>query len=223
MASDTGKIKFTVQTLDERGLQAAAHQLAAQVQQDFRPNIVLGVRTGGYIVADLMMEALPVEAILLPITCRRPSTGKKQKFAVVKDMLQALPQPITDQLRVIEHRMLTQRRPPQPLSAFTPDVDELAQITHLLSLRGGEARVLVVDDAVDSGATLRAVLDTVAEILPPDAVLKSAALTVTTASPLAEPDFAAYRYVLCRFPWSLDFRRQTGSDLRSGRDAAVSE
>lgn len=223
MASETGKIKFTVQTLDERGLQAAAHQLAAQVQQDFRPNIVLGVRTGGYIVADLMMEALPVEAILLPITCRRPSTGKKQKFAAVKDMLKALPQPITDQLRVIEHRMLTQRRPPQPLGTFTPDAEELAQITHLLSLRGAEARVLVVDDAVDSGATLRAVLDTVSEILPPDAVLKSAALTVTTAEPLAEPDYSAYRYVLCRFPWSLDFQRQAGADLRSGRHAAVSE
>ncbi len=223
MAPETGRIKFTVQTLDERGLQAAAHQLAAQVQQDFRPNIVLGVRTGGYIVADLMMEALPVEAILLPITCRRPSTGKKQKFSAVKDMLKALPQPITDQLRVIEHRMLTQRRSPQPLSAFTPDAEELAQITHLLSLRGAEARVLVVDDAVDSGATLRAVLDTVAEILPPDAVLKSAALTVTTTDPLAEPDYSAYRYVLCRFPWSLDFRRQAGADLRPGRHTAVSE
>ncbi len=213
--------RFEVRTLDERGLQAAAHALSAVVQQDFRPNVVIGIRTGGYHVADLMTEALPVEAILLPITCRRPSTGKKQRFGVVKDALMALPHAVTDRLRVLEHKMLTEMRAPKPLTEYTADPEELAQIEHLLTLRGADARILLVDDAVDSGATMLAVIDTVREVMHADAVLKTAALTVTTSEPLVQPDYLMYRHVLCRFPWSLDFRAAPGRDLRSGRNGTV--
>lgn len=217
------KIKFEVRTLDQRGLQAAAQALSALVQQDFRPNIVIGIRTGGFYVAELMQEALPVEAIVLPLTCRRPSTGKKQRFAMVKTMLMSMPHVVTDRLRVLEHMMLTQRGDAKPVTNFTPDAEELMSLSHLLLLRGAEARILVVDDAVDSGATLLAVLDTVRKVMHADAVLKSAALTVTTANPLVNPDFQMYRYVLCRFPWSLDFKQRPGVDLRSGRNFAVNQ
>lgn len=222
LKTKAAKPKFEVRTFDERGLQAAAHALGAVVLQDYRPNIVIGVRTGGYYFADLMMEALPVEAILLPITCRRPSTAKKQRFGMVKGALMALPHPVTDCLRVIEHKMLTEMREARPLTDYTADSDEMAQIEHLVTLRGAESRILVVDDAVDSGATLQAVCATLQSLLPQDALLKTAALTVTTSEPLIEPDYRLYRHVLCRFPWSLDFRAAASRDLRSGQHGAVS-
>ena len=214
------KIKFEVKTLDERGLQAAAHALSAVVQKDFRPNIIIGIRTGGFTVAALMAEALPVEAIMLPITCRRPSTGRKQRFGVVKDMLMSLPHAVTDRLRILEHMILTQGKTPAPV-AYTPDADEMGQIAHLLHLRGADARILVVDDAVDSGATLLAVTDALRGYMHPDAALKSAALTVTTSRPLIQPDYLMYRHVLCRFPWSLDFRASANTDIRPRRHGAV--
>lgn len=221
MKTSTSKPKFEVRTFDERGLQAAAHALGALVMQEYRPNIVVGVRTGGFVFAELMMEALPVEAILLPMTCRRPSTAKKQRFGAVKGALMALPQPVTNCLRVIEHKMLTEMREARPLTDYEADPDECTQIEQLFALRRGDARVLVVDDAVDSGATLQAVCATLQEVLPVGALLKTAALTVTTSNPLIEPDYRLYRHVLCRFPWSLDFRPAAGRDLRSGQHGAV--
>jgi uncharacterized protein len=213
--------KFTVKTLDERGLQAAAHALGALVQQDFQPNIIIGVRTGGFVVAGLMTEALPIAAIMLPMTCRRPSTGKKQRFAAVKTMLMAMPDAVTDRLRVLEHKMLTQRQPPQAKTDFIPDAAELAQLTHLLALRGDAAKILVIDDAVDSGATLLAVTETIRRVMAPDAELRTAAITVTTPNPLIQPDYVMYRYVLCRFPWSLDFKAAAAcADLRPRRHGA---
>lgn len=217
------KIKFTVQTLDDRGLQAAAHALSAAVLQDFRPNIVIGIRSGGFRVAELMADALPPEAILLPMTCRRPSSAKKERFGIVRDMLLSLPHAVTDRLRVLEHMILTQRASPQAKKDFVADPAEFGQIAHLLRLRGDTARVLVVDDAVDSGATLLAVTETIREVMDAQAVLKTAAITVTTQSPLIQPDYAMYRYVLCRFPWSLDFKRDADSDLRSGRYGTVGQ
>jgi uncharacterized protein len=200
------KPKFTVRTFDEKGLSAAAQKLAIMVQHDFQPNIIVGVRSGGYVIAEEMMVALPAEAILLPITCRRPSTARKSRFRRVKDVLQALPPMVTDRLRVMEHIMLNERKPPQPRTDFVPDAEEIAHLYHLLRLRGDSAKVLVVDDSIDSGATIHTVVALLHSGLSAKAELKTAAITVTSSQPLVEPDYSLYRHVLCRFPWALDFR-----------------
>jgi hypoxanthine phosphoribosyltransferase len=64
--------------------------------------------------------------------------------------------------------------------------------------------VLVVDDAVDSGATLIAVLDAVYKAAGSSKV-RSAAITVTTENPMVMPDYYLYHdETLIRFPWSID-------------------
>ena len=49
-----------------------------------------------------------------------------------------------------------------------------------------------------------AVLRTLREVCPPATELRAAAITVTLDDPVVEPDYALYRGVLCRFPWSFD-------------------
>ena len=98
-----------------------------------------------------------------------------------------------------------QLRPPKPRH-FTPEAAELAAIAAQVQALGRPPRILIIDDAVDSGATLAATIDHIQAIAGPDAVLRTAAITVTTAAPSIEPNFMLYRYVLCRFPWSLDFK-----------------
>lgn len=215
------KIKLTVQTFDDRSLQASAHALIAAILADFRPNIVIGIRSGGFHVAELMADALPPEAILMPFTCCRPSSKRKERFEIVRNILTSLPHAVTDRLRVLEHTVLTQYVSPQAKNDFIADDDELSQLAHLLRLRGDTARILMVDDAVDTGATLLAATETIRGIMDAQAVLKTAVITVTTQSPLVQPDYAMYRNVLCRFPWSLDFKHDAGSDIRSGRYGTV--
>jgi len=158
---------------------------------------------GGYIVAQKIAEVAPPESVLVPITCRRPTTTLKKSFSVLTRILRALPRPLNDLLRIIEHICLTQIRAPRPLENFVPDAAELAAAKNSLRDR---KKILFVDDSVDSGATLAAVMDIMKEITELDAVVKVAAITTTTGRPLIEPDYSLYRYVLCRCPWSLDFK-----------------
>ena len=73
-------------------------------------------------------------------------------------------------------------------------------------LKEGGLNVLVVDDAVDSGATLRNVISALMDISPNN-VIKTAALTVTRKSPIVMPDYYLYHdRTLMRFPWSEDRR-----------------
>jgi hypoxanthine phosphoribosyltransferase len=196
-------LKFKVRTLDKNQLSGASAELVA-IMGAFKPDVVIGIRSGGYKVAETMIPYFP-HVPLLPITCRRPTTKKKQKSSLLKSLLRKLPQPITSRLRIIEHIILTQLRPPQQ-SVFTPDKDELTVIENYLRQYRGKPNILIVDDAVDSGSTLAAVVNAIAQIAGAGATIKTAVITVTTASPFVEPNFILYRYVLCRFPWSLDFK-----------------
>src|SRR5271154_2596221 len=108
--------------------------------------MLLGIRSGGYVVAELMAQQFP-QATLLPVTCRRPSTERKQKSSFIKKLLLRLPRAVNDRLRIIEHIMLTQLRPPKP-GVLIPDTNELNAIEALLRQRGA-ANILIVDDAVD--------------------------------------------------------------------------
>ena len=73
-----------------------------------------------------MVETLP-QATLLAITCRRPSTQKKQRYSVLKNVICKLPHFITDRLRMLEHIILTSVCLPK-LTALIPDADEMAAI-----------------------------------------------------------------------------------------------
>jgi hypothetical protein len=41
-------------------------------------------------------------------------------------------------------------------------------------------------------------------VCPSPAELRTAVITVTLEHPAVQPDYALYRGVLCRFPWSFD-------------------
>jgi hypoxanthine phosphoribosyltransferase len=202
--------KIRVHSFDKAALKQAAADLAARTQ-DFSPNVIIGIRSGGYFVAKLMAESLP-QAVLLAITCRRPSTQKKQRYTVVKRLLANLPHFVTNRLRVLEHILMTALRAPKPV-ALAPDPGELATIEQALRKLGDTARILIVDDAVDSGVTMAAVRDAINAVANPAAGIKIAAITVTTPNPLVEPDFSLYRYVLCRFLWSLDSKSRNRADF----------
>ena len=193
------RLKFSVKTLDQGGLTKASEQLRALVAKDFAAQLLIGIRSGGYVVAEAFSQASqPIP--LSPITCRRPSTGKKQKSSLLKKLLLGAPTCITNQLRIAEHICLTQLKSPAPRTVTFDDA-ELALIRQM-----GANKILIIDDSVDSGGTLRAVYDAVS-LACPNAKIKTAAITITTENPLIQPDYYLYRYVLCRFPWSLDFKR----------------
>jgi hypoxanthine phosphoribosyltransferase len=174
------------------------------VERDFSPDLVVGVRTGGLVVAEAMVCASASLPPVLPLTCRRPGTKLKSRLPGLKTVLSVLPGPLLDAMRQAEHHLVSPRRKQANPPAVDPE--EAAAIGAWLA-KARCLRVLVADDAVDSGATLAAVLSALRRVAPPATELRSAAMTVTMPDPIVEPDYALYRGVLCRFPWSFDAAR----------------
>ncbi len=64
--------------------------------------------------------------------------------------------------------------------------------------------LLIVDDAVDSGTSLAAVVTAVRKTYP-SIIIRSAVITVTGDNPLYMPDYYLYNdSILVRMPWSID-------------------
>jgi hypoxanthine-guanine phosphoribosyltransferase len=107
-----------------------------------------------------------------------------------------------DWLRVMEHQLLTARKR-APTEPYAFDTGERQGLVDWLGRNRPQPVLLVVDDAVDSGATLMRVLAELRKLVPDGTVIRSAVVAVTTKTPLIEPDYVFHRQ-LCRFPWSLD-------------------
>jgi phosphoribosylpyrophosphate synthetase len=183
---------------------AACAALMRTAETHYAPDLLVGIRTGGLVVAEAMARAAIRPTAVLPLTCRRASTGTKDRLTSLRRLLTALPRPVLDRLRLIEHRLLTGRRKKVDLQPF--DHREAATIgAHLAAT--SRSRVLVVDDAVDSGVTLATVLGLLRTTCPAGTEIRSAVITVTLDNPRAEPDFVLHRGILCRFPWSFDASR----------------
>lgn len=172
--------------------------------QDFRPDALIGIRTGGLHVAQAMAGAVENRIPVLSLTCRRASSAHKDRAAALKSLVSQLPRPVVDRLRVWEHVMLTRRSRPVAPGPYHFDTGELAELDRWLAQAGGQPALLVVDDAVDTGATLSHVMDIVQRHAPAGSQVRSAAITVTTRQPLISPGYRLYDGQLCRFPWSFD-------------------
>jgi len=190
-------------TLRQPAFDAACAKLMRLVEADFTPTVVVGVRTGGLTVARAMVRAAATNLPVLPITCQRAATATKGRLRWLRPLLAALPLPLVDFLRRLEHRLLITRRVRKP-PMQTIDRAEAAAIATMLATPTEAPRVLVADDAVDSGVTLITVLRLLREICPPGSEIRSAAITQTLEHPAVRPDYVLYRGLLCRFPWSFD-------------------
>jgi hypoxanthine phosphoribosyltransferase len=188
-------MKTTVLTLDAAAFDAACSRLETLVSATYSPDLVLGIRRGG---AEVSRRLFP-DVLHAEVSMHRPTTAGKRRLLSGR-LLRSFPYVVLDRLRVWEARWLNRRAPrPYPEGVTPAEVPELP---------AGVCRILVVDDAVDSGRTLEVVLRWLRGRCP-DAEVRSAVLTVTTPRPLLIPDFYLYYPdVLIRFPWSLDNKTQ---------------
>lgn len=183
-----------VLTLEPKQFSAACRELAGQVgAASFVPGMVVGIQSGGEYVAREVIAAFP-GAMLSLVGLQRPSTSRK---SLLQPLFRHLPLRMLDLLRMAESRILA-LRPRRHIPRIEIDPSLRAMLP---------SRVLVVDDAVDSGATMAAVVDALRRACP-DIEVRTAVITVTTRRPAVMPDFALYKdNTLIRFPWSMDMKK----------------
>lgn len=175
----------------------ACQELADYVRATFAPDVIVGVHRGGAVIAQAFRDRGVFNAEFATVSAARLGTHQKGRLS---PLLRHTPRFAADILRRLEHRARVRRFEAGvrvQRSVHVPD--ETARALRRAS------RVLIVDDAVDTGETLRAVTERVKAAST--AEVRTAALTVTFTHPLVSPHFSLHQGVLLRFPWSSDARQ----------------
>ncbi len=162
--------------------------------------LIIGIRKGGIPIAEMVKVNLEnitsTQLDFITIKCQRPSTKSKKKSFIVKYLLKnlfkVLPQFFLNQVRIYEHKFLMNNG----------NQDRELYLSENLQLDNYH-KILIVDDAVDSGYTLKNVVDKL-EKNNSSAKIYSLAVVVTDKNAVKIPDYYLYSDVLIRFPWSLD-------------------
>ena len=178
-------------TLNQAEVEEHCRQLLDQLKADsYQPDLLVGIRSGGARVGEIIHRLSPATPYLECDAIRNLSRKKK---SFMTQWLNRLPRFILDLMRVAEAKLAFHRknRTNFALVAIPEAVGQYNDI-------------LVIDDAVDSGATIDVVCRKIATVNP-RARVKVAAFTVTGSQPIKEADYCLYRKAtLIRFPWSID-------------------
>lgn len=193
-----------VLTLKDHDFQTACRQLRQRFEgHSGVPAITIGIERGGLYVARFFCGPEP----LVSIRCQRKTTRLKSGIAVL--LIRSLPRPVSDLLRISESRLLgifSRLAIHRSESAKDTMCDEEwpeETIEALGRLSPGEL-VAVVDDAADSGQTLRKVCHALRSRFP-KLHFATAVITATRREGADTADVALFRNnTLVRFPWSAD-------------------
>jgi len=184
-----------------RDFQLACGRLASKVLEEFRPDIVIGVLTGGGAVG---REALPTfescrECRYCEVRLQRGGTRTKEALKI-NTILRPLPEWLLNFMRILEAEFLELKAKfvrPDRSGRLALDDD----IRLLLQARG--RRVLIMDDTIDTGWTLKTVRDYLETNFPGNEV-RIAVITTAHRHSVVKADFQLYTRTLVRFPWAYD-------------------
>lgn len=180
--------------------------LSQKVNETYSPDLVIGVLTGGGYVGQELVKTLPESSDrkYIEIKIQRSGTKKKEK-GFLKLVLRYAPTFLLNWMRMLESVILERKaqknNPKRTGTIIIPkDIDGF--------LKENPKKILLVDDAIDSGATLN-LLKEYLESHYKNAAVKIAVITVTTPHPIIDADFCLYHdRVLVRFPWSNDVKKK---------------
>ena len=180
---------FKILTLNDETFAEHCHRLLQKATDDgFEPDLTVSIPRGGDVMAEI---ACPKDKHRNIILIRNAKGGKIKRL--FKPLFSKIQRSLNNTLRKVEARYLMHRS------------NHMEHVTIVLPEECKTARrILIIDDAVDTGATLKAVFDKIKHANP-TAEVKMAAITVTSVNPIIMPDYCIYNNrTLVRFPWSID-------------------
>ena len=158
-------------------------------------DLLIGVADGGKFIAETIARKLDLP--LLIVKRQRPLTKKKSR---IRNILKYFPRKILNFIRVIEntfYQLSLNRKHRKDKSNEIQILSNNASLLDTLPIKN----VLLIDDAVDSGATI---LDVEKYFQSQNWNFKVAVITQTFNKPMINADYKLYDKTLIRFPWSSD-------------------
>jgi hypoxanthine phosphoribosyltransferase len=165
--------------------------------------LVVGIAHGGTYIGQAVQEVLQgygYDVRYVDILCQRPGSGIK-KNRILKKIIRILPAKITHLIRMGELQMMhfwshsAKRNDRTVTVADRPLFEACAEKAET---------IVIVDDSIDTGATMSAVHDYISKLYSGNRIILS--LTTTTDNPQVHPDFSVYTQTIVRTPWSLDYK-----------------
>lgn len=189
-----------VETLNEDKFNEVSLALYEQVLEDFIPDIVVSIATGGDYIAQKIQQKYNTECF--SVKKQRKST--KQKNSIIGNMafklILKLPMPFLNMLRNVEHWFLMRKLKNISIGCVEPF--NLEDFSGQLENK----TVLIVDDALDSGITMASVKKGIENATGVGGTVRTAVIVQTTTNPVIEADYKFYHSCLVRFPWSKDVK-----------------
>ncbi|WAB92592.1 phosphoribosyltransferase [Pseudomonas citronellolis] len=167
------------------------------VEENIVPDFIVGIATGGEYVTKAMN--FRPEAKISIIMRQRRSTKTKSSLGL-KNILPLLPTSIKNILRKLE--VLIREVYFIHFSSKTEEREVIFISGHPLNLND-DSIVLIIDDAIDTGATFIDAYNYVRKINKKTKIY-SAALSRTFKKPAFEADYILHDRTLIRGPWALD-------------------
>ncbi|HBQ8591393.1 TPA: hypothetical protein U5G31_005092 [Klebsiella pneumoniae] len=181
----------------------ACRRLHDHIEEKYHPELIIGIATGGAVVVEKMKYQ--EDRNILIIKKQRPFTKTKNKMKF-DSWLPYLPEWINNILRLAELSFNEYRFNKKGII----DNDS----TGIEILKGNvedifkAKKILIVDDSVDSGATLKNCVQFIGGIMQTGTEIKTASLNVTFKKPAIFPTFLLYNRTIVRYPWANDVRKK---------------
>lgn len=165
---------------------------------DFTPDILIGVLTGGGYVGREVAKMF-AKSHYTEICLHRGSSEKKRKFHA-DVALKRIPYWLLNILRVAEVVYYEWK-----VKFVKPERKGEVRFEDAIAakLNEGKKKVLIVDDCIDTGYTLKTIIDIINRDFPGNEI-KIAVITTAHKHPVVKADYSLYNRVLVRFPWSFD-------------------
>jgi hypoxanthine phosphoribosyltransferase len=184
--------------LTNTDIERACELLISQFEHQF--DLVVGIAEGGRFIAETIAEKLNLPFLL--VGRQRELTQYKSK---AKNIFKHIPKKILNFVRMAEnscYEMLGKMR------KYDEKLDKINILSNDLSFFKNPQmkNILLVDDAVDSGVTIRDT-EKFLKMKNNNWDIKTAVITQTFHRPVKKADYKVYSKTLVRFPWSNDFKQ----------------
>lgn len=190
----------------------ACFNLASEIiSDDYIPDVVIGVAKGGAKVSLPIYNYLKVSNPNIKyceVMIQRPCTVF-MKYIGIKNIFKFMPNICLDWLRKITiyiHEFIYDHFNKGEFKrkghVYIPQ-DILYYIHH------NNSKILIIDDAIDSGSTLTIINNYinstfVGPALKYNTQIRYAVLTTTYKNPIIKPNYCLYNRLILRFPWAFD-------------------
>ena len=191
--------KMKIITLNSREFKMDCQRLLdAVLKTGFKPDLIVSIATGGdYVVREFGCDN---DVEFVSIKKQRKATRTKNKLHLMFYFLKRMPYFISNTLRKAEHMFLMFKHVRSSLN----DKKNITSFEGINVIRKVK-NILIVDDAVDSGSTMVAIVSHIEKEFPGSNVC-TASIVNTFYKPLIVPDVVIYDKCLVRFPWSKDYK-----------------